>query len=89
MDSTFCTLDSVHPFTRFGAARRLKGVGWGESSGFPTRDRRKIQRSDSHVRELRFKTAAEDAGLAGYADSRAQPIGRKTWIFASETRAHH
>jgi len=67
----------------------LKEVGWGEASGFPTRDRRKIQRSDSHVRELRCKTAAEDAELAGYADSRTELIGRKTWIFASETRAHH
>ena len=38
--------------------------------GFPTRDKRKMQRSDSHVREFRCKTVAKDAGSAGDADSR-------------------
>ena len=42
----------------------------GEASGFPTRDKSKMQTSDSHVREFRCKTAAKDAGLAGDADSR-------------------
>jgi hypothetical protein len=61
----------VHPSSRVGAARRFSEAGWGAESGSWGLDRGRCGQAIAIVRELRCKTTAEDAGLAGDADSRA------------------